>query len=855
MPGFVAHYLRIEWLERGVARRIEVSVDPVELEQAEDGSYLAETQIFRDFHPWVGLRFTPPDAEVPPHIVDTRGKTRPWLRILDSEGRGWWIQDDGWDPERHVHLSELHRSFGRFEIQVGSAQLFLTNIALELGCAEAEDYLADFRDELIMLALSHTGTATGEVIRSETRDLVEALSEFAHAARQVLNSPAQELAEVEQLQPVTRLRPNARTFRDILRRPGQRAYPGRSASAIADIPDNRFMRHMVQHCAMLSSMLARASERQSRTLQARAERAKQHALELASADSEKVSPEIFDRQLAEMEGAIDAVNSWSMPESRSGREVRSFRIKLEKPFNSLPHTRFYKRSEADPSEDERLEITSSIVQLPAEAHQLVERACKVIGNHSKLFTFTGVAEVRRYQKKDSVRHLHLKEVHCMEVRSPGLENKAALRERYERNGWIRKLTRQEVEERQLEARSSERRAAQLAGRGRLSRAAAEDLCLTGEDLNGQDQAWSSLGVAAGAELPMGMRFVQSPAYASALAAFNRVQDLTTHVGIGGERLEQIERIGILHASAIFERWCLVRLISLLVDTFRFAPEPDWLDRVVEGTCAVLESFELTFNRDDVGLTARLEFQPRLANGRRPDFRLTFKHRDAASDGFDVSDIYGLDDEEPAGGLVLDAKFRTRWRAGEADSVLHNLAELRGYREAARRVFILQPAGHVISKPSSPLDWARDCDYGQNDPGAHRQGIVRISPEPATWQNLQRLVALELQASFPAPLLTDGTGWVSESFCIGCGCHHETKDIRHYFTKGGHDSWDLICGDCGLATRRTHCFSKCGTKLFKNGLMMTYHRTIADQLTNVVCPCCGEFFDRDIHSFESRDQYY
>lgn len=854
MPGFVAHYLRIEWLERGVARRIEVSADPIELEQTDNGSYRAETHIFRGFQPWVGLRFPAPDAEIPPRIVDTRGNTRPWLRVLDSEGCGWWVQDDGWDLERHVHLSELHRSFGRFEIHVGSARLFLTNIALELGRAEAEDYLADFRDELIMLALSHKGTATGEVIRSETRDLVEALSEFAHAARQVLNSPAQELLEVERFQPVTRLRPNARTFRDVLRQPGQRAYHGRAASAIADIPDNRFMRHMVQYCAMLSSTLAQASEGQSRALLARAERAKEHALKLASADSEEVSPEIFDRQLAEMEAAIDAVNSWSMPDSRQDSEMGSFLLKLGNPYDYLPHTRFYERPDADPKADVKRGITSSIVQLPADVHQLVERACKVMGNQSRLFTFAGVAEIRRHPRNKSMRLLRLQEVYRMEVRSPGIKNKAALRERYERNGWKRKLTRQEVEERQQEARSSERRAAQLADRGRLSDAAAGIFCVTGEDLNGQDQAWSSLGVKAGAELPMGMRFVQSPAYASALAAFNRVHDLTEKLGIGGERLERIERIGILHASALYERWCLLRLISLLIDTFRFAPEPDWLDRVVEGTCGVLESFELTFNREDVGLTAQLEFQPLLVNGRRPDFRLTFQHRDATSGRFDAPDSYGLDDEEPARGLILDAKFRTRWRAGEVDSVLHDLAQLRGYREAARRVFILQPAGHVISQPSSPLTWGHDCDYGQNDPADHRQGIVRISPEPATWQSLQRLVALELQASFPAPLLTDGTGWVSESFCIGCGCRHETKNIRHYFTKGGHDSWDLICGDCGLATRRTHCFSKCGTKLFKNGLMMTYHRTIADQLMNVVCPCCGEFFDRDIHSFNVYDQY-
>lgn len=39
---------------------------------------------------------------------------------------------------------------------------------------------------------------------------------------------------------------------------------------------------------------------------------------------------------------------------------------------------------------------------------------------------------------------------------------------------------------------------------------------------------------------------------------------------------------------------------------------------------------------------------------------------------------------------------------------------------------------------------------------------------------------------------------------------------------------------------THCF-RCGTSLHKNGLQMTYHLTIADQVSNIVCPECGANF--------------
>ena len=228
---------------------------------------------------------------------------------------------------------------------------------------------------------------------------------------------------------------------------------------------------------------------------------------------------------------------------------------------------------------------------------------------------------------------------------------------------------------------------------------------------------------------MGMRFVQSPAYSSVLAAFNRVHELAEKIGIGGQEIERIDRIGIHHASAIYERWCLVRLISLLTDTFDFTPEHDWLDRVIEKACGALSPFELRFDRADVGMIARLEVQPVLPNGRRPDFRLTFQQRDENRAEAGNSDVSEVVNAEPSTGLILDAKFRTRWRPGELDRVLHDIVEAQGYRQAARRVFILQPAGPVVREPTSPLRWGRDCDYGQNSPSNHSQGVVRVSPQP------------------------------------------------------------------------------------------------------------------------------
>jgi RNase P subunit RPR2 len=49
----------------------------------------------------------------------------------------------------------------------------------------------------------------------------------------------------------------------------------------------------------------------------------------------------------------------------------------------------------------------------------------------------------------------------------------------------------------------------------------------------------------------------------------------------------------------------------------------------------------------------------------------------------------------------------------------------------------------------------------------------------------------------------------------------------------------------METVRTHCYD-CDATLFKNGTDLTYHRTLADQITNVMCPSCGAYFDRDFY---------
>src|SRR3546814_15762126 len=111
--GVAAHYLEIEWDSPGVARRIEVSTYPIEIDTAGDGALHAEVSIFRNFAPWVGLQLSGELASVEPTTVDAQAERHPWLRGPADHGPAWWIPATRWSTPSHRHLSETPPTLDR----------------------------------------------------------------------------------------------------------------------------------------------------------------------------------------------------------------------------------------------------------------------------------------------------------------------------------------------------------------------------------------------------------------------------------------------------------------------------------------------------------------------------------------------------------------------------------------------------------------------------------------------------------------------------------------------------------------------------------------------------------------------
>lgn len=867
--GFAARYLRIEWRDPSRTRRVEVAPEPVEIESGADAVLRLEVDIFPEDHVWLGLQFGGAEHAAP--VWKTAdGEDVPLLAVYDDDGARWWVAATDWDDCAKRHHNLLARSLGSFWIEGGHILLEVVAVLHEGGRVVLDDYLRDFQDDLLWLALGFDGAGA---VEAPNRPLVAALEDFAAAAAGVARFPATVVRERTGEARAGRLRPSAATFRRHACDPAAPRLPGRLAEECADTPDNRFLRYMVGTCLSLARGLGAAAGRHADVLESRAVTETARAAAYSRLEPRRVDPGVFDSQLAELENALEDVRrstdeGQGVAEALAGR----FPIRIGNSYGSKPGHYFYDRLHAGTSEN----VEFRVVRLP----RAVEDAILAVRHFCREFTFYGSAKSSMQTSKSGqpYRFLEISQIARVEPDTTAIDNKRRKRDWLERNGWMAPLSFRERAETMAAARTAERRGAVLRTMAeRTDRlAAALDSCASA--LGQTDARLIRLGVGRDPQMPTGMRYSMHPGYASCLSAFRRVEALTRGEGLDTKALDAVDRIGTLHASALYERWCLVKILAVLVDDYRFEPERDWKERLVAAVTGVPEPFALRLYRPDIELGAVFEIQPVLKNGRRPDFRLRFAHvaRDAVrADGdraaFDLCLFDGV------AGLIADAKFRTRWRPGEVSEMAASLVREKRYDCEGDRVFVLHPVPTSVPKPTSPLDWGPHCDYGHNRGDRHRGGTVLLAP--AAGGHLRRLIGLELQAQFPEPkaggldassrsVFEDldvapsqscrGSGrfsaaedvcscrqdvWSSASFCLSCGDSHGAGRVTARCTSAGQRYWVLSCEGCGLQTTRTHCYG-CQRVLFKNYIEYTYHRTAADQITNVICPACGNYFDEE-----------
>jgi len=390
--------------------------------------------------------------------------------------------------------------------------------------------------------------------------------------------------------------------------------------------------------------------------------------------------------------------------------------------------------------------------------------------------------------------------------------------------------------------------------------------------------------------PQSIHFVADTRYRNLYSIYKEIT--TRRGGINDNiiyQMEQIEKIGVIKINEIYEYWCLISIIKVLVAKLKFSiKDNNWIHKLIDIILSkgknqhVFFKFEHEYE-EYMPIRINLHYQKELKSKKRPDFILQLKG----------------EKKNDAKYLVMDAKFRGNISNEQIEKDIENLFETKNYSIGGQYpVFILHTSKTAMYDNSkklisfSPLSWGRFCSYGGEKDFNHIKGHILLIPLSPSLENLQRLIGCFLQQNsylrsdeefLIDRFIENNSRWLldlddarsNRSFqkmnsylkrllpnynflqhdlmkiaeesqiiehrniiCISCGSHNIRKKLK--FTKAGREKYILTCNDCGLRSINTSCYKCSRKKLYKNGLWWTYHITTALQVSNIVCPSCGAY---------------
>ncbi|MEA2018480.1 MAG: nuclease domain-containing protein [Campylobacterota bacterium] len=360
-------------------------------------------------------------------------------------------------------------------------------------------------------------------------------------------------------------------------------------------------------------------------------------------------------------------------------------------------------------------------------------------------------------------------------------------------------------------------------------------------------SFSTLEIKQDSYFPNSMTFVQNPNYQGAYSFYKKINDT---VGVDEDlflQLQLVEKIGLMDMPTIYERWCLLQIIKVLVDKFRFQPEKNWKKKLanqITGDINKTRDVRIKFTNASIGREVDLWYEKILPNKKRPDFILDIKST------FNTMHTHQL---------IMDAKFHEKVDIEKQISLLYHT---KNYSEnETNTVFILHPdVNKSIKNKRTPKKWGSDAYYGEIDmfnydwdsknPN-HKYGAILLSPitnKGGYLDNLQRLIGMSMQYN-----LEDNSKILLEDleqkkkmlnpepkekvFCLVCGSDKlqgtKTPTNREHGYR-----YNFICDECEHLYEYNYCW-QCHHRLIKNGAYWSYHSSQILEPFNIKCPNCSE----------------
>lgn len=864
MKSVDIRYLDIVWNEDRTVLKVEESGQPIELERG-DQYWRGDAVTYPQKYFNIGVCVTG-KLLYEPYIKLANDDTTPLMPIkVPGVDKTWWIQKGDWNKEYKNYGSSIYRTAGHVEISVQNETVILDNHAANFSIADLEYYLSDLKGKLWMLMFDSKSASKANIQKESpsvfSADIVKLFGDLALSFEAVIKKPHVTLTEIQAKLPKRSVKPVTKTFREIATQSNAKLLTSRSYKESYNTPENRHIHYLAFRSLYLLKTLSRLSSHQVNTMRDKAEKDERWLREQSGRKTKVVDPVVIDNEIQAISLDLEMQSKKLSDAAKEGEvhfdvrifSVQTYTVELGKNYGKL--TKEYEHKYFTPRLDgedfQHKHNTYLVIMSCINFHEVFNT------EHLWGYEFKITGSVRKSRKKNSKGNnyfeLHFTKIDSIDiVKSPLDQELARLqnsRERLEQNGWVANLDRDELEG--------------ISNQSQISRSRLHLVEAALEQLDEFDSHVPSLlsrikksvkffqlhKVRQQQECPNSMVFVQNPVYATVKSLYKKVSNLK---GMDESLLNSmiaIDEIGLVNLPNLYERWCLVQLIVVISDVYQFQVQDGWQQKVIDAVLKNGRNIEVNFECKKRQLVLTLTYEKELDSGKRPDYviDLFYNTYDStvegnAFSGDKIKPNRWRVKENKRQRMVLDAKFRGDVSEQHITNLITELYEGKNYSEdGSNSVFIIHPVAKVTAARTSPLGWGRYCNYGQADQVNHKKGAVYLSPSREhsySIENLQRLVGMLLQNH--TSILDVGNRravvWHNKC-CMSCGGKNISIDLRS--TQGGNDVNKIHCNDCGQNTTETLCVS-CKRSLYKNGINWTYHRTRAEQTTNVVCPNCETF---------------
>lgn len=874
-------YLDVKWLDKKTVKSLETSQDTIPFEKLENNDFLIETYTYQKYYPRVAIHIQPENQLHIPYVKNDVGKKLELISVKDPQTQKiWWIHSDGWDSEKKYYRTELYRTVGTVDLVVQNQEIKIKNNSISLTVEDLELYLQDFKDDLWQIILNQRSSIKGTVSKSSNMLSEEALSlfrDFSDSMEAILKKPTVELKETQEQKPFKQVRPVNRTFREVATKGFQKQLTSRSYRESYDTPDNRYLHFCAYRALYIVKQLSVILRKQELHLQRMIENNKSNIDRNNAKKTKKIERDVFDDETRRIEAnyqeqrraLLQALNcQLPIPHDVNNLGEGTFQVTLSGTFSKYPGYFFANRINGEETiGNPNFGGNYAVLGMQEELSNWL--ATQKGDSKFIALSINGVAlkGVDRSNPDKPFFYLYFYYVNNITLSKhqrveSELSDRSKRRQYYEESGWEVALKPKEVEELRRESAFFSKKN-QLLESGLSS---SNDILSTVEPifirLRKINRFFKGHKVKRSAVFPSTMSFVQNPLYAKAKSSFSKINKLDGMDGALFNSLFEFDEIGIINIPILYERWCLLQIIKLCSEVFGFEMLEDWQNQLIQAVTNNQYNIEFELLNPINNKHMFLGYEKTLENGVRPDFVLDMDYQGYVFKNMTTKEFVSYEqyhernrnlDSAPSvydhwlqgkiqrKRMVLDAKFKDNLFQTGFEDILKDLTENKNYDEDGKnQLFLLHPQGNAIQEKTSPLGWGKHSDYGQNL--SHQKGFIFLLPSSKygnTLDNLQRLLGMFIQSASYFFDYGSGNFWF-DTTCVSCGTssYNDFTCVKKK-TEGGNNSWRITCKKCNHLTVKTVCFL-CHKDLYKNQFNLTYHRTKAEQVSNVVCPSCQEF---------------